>query len=100
MVQNFVKFSLQLLVFSMCLIGLVVFFEVGIQLIFPHGYQIFPMGRFLCPFSWKCPFCIYTLRTFLKKIPSIKNFRSLEICTAPKRHVSISVSSHFTIACF
>ena len=77
----------------MCLIGLVVFCEVGIQLTFPHGYQVVPMGWFLCPFSWKCPFCIYTLRTFLKKIPSIKNFRSLEICTAPQRHVSISVSS-------
>ena len=52
---------------SMCLIGLVVFCEVGIQLTFPHGYQIVQMGWFLCPFSWKCPFCIYTLRSFFKK---------------------------------
>ena len=47
--SKFVKFFLQLLVFSMCLIGLVVFCKVGIQLTFPHGYQIVPMGRFLCP---------------------------------------------------
>ena len=32
------------------------------------------------------------LEDFLK-MPSIKNFRSLEICTAPQRHISISVSS-------
>ena len=44
-----------------------VFFEVGIQLTFPHGYQIVPMRRFLCPFSWKCPFCVYTLRSFFFK---------------------------------
>ena len=53
-----------MLVLSMCLIGLVVFCEVGIQLTFPYGYQIVPMGRFLCPFSWKYPFCVYTLRSF------------------------------------
>lgn len=64
MVRNFVKFFLQLLVFSMCLIDLVLSFEEGIQLTFPHGYQIVPMGRFLCPFSWKYPFCVYTLRSF------------------------------------
>lgn len=44
MVWNLVKFFLQLLVFSMCLIGLVVFCEVGIQLTFPYGYQIAPVG--------------------------------------------------------
>ena len=55
-----------MLVLSMCLIGLVVFCEVGIQLTFPHGYQIVPMGQFLCPFSWKCPFWVYILRSFLK----------------------------------
>ena len=33
-----------MLVLSMCLIGLVVFCEVGIQLTFPHGYQIVQMG--------------------------------------------------------
>ena len=53
-----------MLVLSMCLIGLVVFCEVGIQLTFPYGYQIVPMGRFLCPFSWKCPFWVYILRGF------------------------------------
>ena len=64
MVRNFVKLFLQLFVFSMCLIDLVLSFEEGIQLTFPHGYHIVPMGRFLCPFFWKCPFCIYTLRSF------------------------------------
>ena len=53
-----------MLVLSMCLIGLVVFCEVGIQLTFPYGYQIVPKGRFLCPFSWKCPFWVYILRSF------------------------------------
>ena len=80
-----------MLVLSVCLIGLVVFCEVGIQLTFPYGYQIAPVGWFFCPFSWKCPFWVYLLKSFLK-MPSIKCFRSFLICRAPQRHVSISVS--------
>ena len=68
-----------MLVLSMCLIGLVVFCEVGIQLTFPYGYQIVPMGRFLCPFSWKCPFWVYILRSFFlnAKYQELQNFFNL-----------------------
>ena len=68
-----------MLVLSMCLIGLVVFCEVGIQLTFPYGYQIVPMGRFLCPFSWKCPFWAYILRSFFfnAKYQELQNFFNL-----------------------
>ena len=68
-----------MLVLSMCLIGLVVFCEVGIQLTFPYGYQIVPMGRFLCPFSWKCPFWVYIFRSFFlnAKYQELQNFFNL-----------------------
>ena len=75
----------------MCLIGLVVFCEVGIQLTFPYGYQIAPVGWFFCPFSWKCPFWVYLLKSFLKNA----KYQALQIFLiyrAPQRHVSISVS--------
>ena len=75
----------------MCRIGLVVFCEVGIQLTFPYGYQIAPVGWFFCPFSWKCPFWVYLLKSFLKNA----KYQALQIFLiyrAPQRHVSISVS--------
>ena len=62
----------------------------------PTWIPNFPNGTIPLFFLLEMSFLRLQIKKLFQKIPSIKNFRSLEICTAPKRHVSISVSSFHT----
>ena len=60
---------------------------------FPTWLPNCPNGMIPLSFLLEMSLMHLHIKKLFLKMPSIKNFRSLEICTAPQRHVSISVSS-------
>ena len=63
---------------------------------FPTWIPNCPNGTIPLSFLLEISFLRLHIKKLLLTMPSIKNFRSLEICTAPQKHVSISVSSLHT----
>ena len=63
---------------------------------FPTWTPNCPNGTIPLSFLLEISFLRLHIKKLLLKMPSIKNFRSLEICTAPQKHVSVSVSSLHT----